>query len=406
MHVCIFGSYPPPYGGIATVNREHTKILTKQGDFFTIIMLSSYLQQNYLKEKSSNMIIHRVRLSKKSVFLQTIRHLVFNVKKFFELKKFFGTTNAIIYLGFYIESKRFLKNGAVDVIHSHHANNPQSLVASWIASEINVPFLLSIYGETRRTSGVATMKYIAEKADHIISCSKYCKSGVVDELGIKENKISIIYPSVDIEIYKPDEERDEIKKRYNVKGPLILFAGILLEMKGPQYLIDAVPLIQQSNLTDFSVFIVGRDLGLRKQLEQKVEELKIENLVRFLGEVDDKELKTLYSAADVVVFLDCSPYGCLGLVMVEAMACRTPVIAFNVCGVPEATIDGETGFLIPMGDVNQLSEKIITMIRNPELSEKMGNNGRSRVENVFATSSIALQYKKLLVDMVDRKNDS
>ena len=118
---------------------------------------------------------------------------------------------------------------------------------------------------------------------------------------------------------------------------------------------------------------------------------------------DDKELKTLYSAADVVVFLDCSPYGCLGLVMVEAMACRTPVIAFNVCGVPEATIDGETGFLIPMGDVNQLSEKIITMIRNPELSKKMGNKGRNRVENVFATQLIALQYKKLLIDMIDRK---
>ncbi|MCI0614630.1 glycosyltransferase, partial [bacterium] len=111
--------------------------------------------------------------------------------------------------------------------------------------------------------------------------------------------------------------------------------------------------------------------------------------VLFLGKLDN--VPTLMGCADV--FLLPSEFESFGLVALEAMSCEVPVVATNVGGIPEVVKHGETGFLGELGNVNQMAEQVLTILKNPDLKAKMAAAGRRRAVELFDQRNIVPLYE-------------
>jgi glycosyltransferase involved in cell wall biosynthesis len=84
------------------------------------------------------------------------------------------------------------------------------------------------------------------------------------------------------------------------------------------------------------------------------------------------------------------------------MSCEVPVVASRAGGIPEIVVDGETGFLAKVGDVESMAAKAIEILQNPRLAKKMGQRARQLVENKFMAESIINQYEKLYFDLLSK----
>jgi glycosyltransferase involved in cell wall biosynthesis len=120
--------------------------------------------------------------------------------------------------------------------------------------------------------------------------------------------------------------------------------------------------------------------------------------VEFLGTAADDQLPGLYRSAEVLALpsVERTCYGreirvseLLGLVVLEAMASGTPVVASRIGGLPEVIDDGETGFLVPPGDVGALRERLEQILRDRELGQRLGANARAAVLERFTWDKVA-----------------
>ena len=115
------------------------------------------------------------------------------------------------------------------------------------------------------------------------------------------------------------------------------------------------------------------------KLKAEVKRQNLENSVELEGFVSD--IKSFMTGIDIFVLS--SLWEGFGYVLVEAHACKKPVVAFNVSSNPEIVIPNENGLLVPVNDTGVFADAVIELIKSPELREKLGHNGRSQVENNF-----------------------
>jgi glycosyltransferase involved in cell wall biosynthesis len=139
------------------------------------------------------------------------------------------------------------------------------------------------------------------------------------------------------------------------------------------------------------------DGPLRKRLERRAEDLGVADKVGFLGYVAPHELGRIYSEADMLALPSVSEAA--PLVVVESLACGTPVLASRIAGLPSVVKDWETGFLFKPGDVGQLAMAIRFMAGDHQLRERMGAIGRERVLAEFPWPIVARQYLGLYRDV-------
>lgn len=161
-------------------------------------------------------------------------------------------------------------------------------------------------------------------------------------------------------------------------GSTVLFAGRVNSGKGLDVLLRALTLLPPEAKLD--VAGDGPDLPAAQALAR---ELGVEGRVRFHGWVSRRELSTLYARAAVVAVPSlCRESFCMA--GIEAMAHGRPVVGARSGGIPEWLADGETGYLVPPGDVDALAARLKEILSSTELAEKMGEAGRGRVEERFA----------------------
>src|SRR5438046_948729 len=149
--------------------------------------------------------------------------------------------------------------------------------------------------------------------------------------------------------------------------------------------------------------------GMAEEMKTGVERAKAERpgIIWINEMVDQKTACELYSHA--AVFICPSIYEPFGIINLEAMACETPVVASAVGGIKEVVVDGETGFLVPLEQMNEspfeatnpekfardLAERVNDLMRNPELRKRFGEAGRKRAEEYFSWTKIAERTKAL-----------
>ena len=175
----------------------------------------------------------------------------------------------------------------------------------------------------------------------------------------------------------------------------LLSVSRLVERKGHDRVLQALALLKlNGSLLNFRYTIVG-DGPMRQSLESLAIELELESHVIFKGDLSDADLQVCYADADVFVLpvkddpIDKEGFG---MVYLEAAAFGIPSIATNMSGVNEAVLDGETGILIPNGDIDELSRMIFQLATNVEQRTKLGDAAHARVLSTFTPE---VQFSKL-----------
>lgn len=173
----------------------------------------------------------------------------------------------------------------------------------------------------------------------------------------------------------------------------LLFVGRLVARKGVEYLVRAMPLVRARGI-DAHLTVVGS--GHREaEIRQAIDAAGAADLVTLAGRVSEEEKIRLYRACDAYVHPAIVDAGgdteMLGVVLIEAMAYRKPVIASDVGGIPDVIQDGDTGLLVPQQDPQALADAIARVLRDPELAHRIGQAGYERARDYFSWARITAQ---------------
>ena len=252
-------------------------------------------------------------------------------------------------------------------------------------------------------------KTAIEMADALIAVSEETKEDVLKYFDVDPDKVKVIYNGINLEQYQATSNTETLDA-YGVDKtkPYVLFVGRITRQKGIIHLVNAIKYINPDTQI---VLCAGapdtKEIG--KEMEDAVNEVKKtrDNVVWIDKMVTKEEIIQLYSHADV--FCCPSIYEPFGIINVEAMACKTAVVASAVGGIKEVVVHGETGLLIPLEQQTEapfepvnpdkfsrdLAEGINKVIGDKALRESMAEKGRKRVEDYFDWVAIAKQVEEL-----------
>jgi glycosyltransferase involved in cell wall biosynthesis len=205
---------------------------------------------------------------------------------------------------------------------------------------------------------------------------------------IEPARIRVIYPGIGLS-HEGETDQDPVYSRED--GEILLGnAGRLSEEKGQIYLIHLAEILKEKGMK-FRILIAGSG-KLKTWLKKQARQRNVQDEVVFLGFIDP--LKQFYM--DIDIFLLSSLWEGFGYVMVEAMAEKKPVIAFDINSSSEVVDDGNSGYLVPRGDVEAMAEKVLKLAGNPKLREEFGQNGFHRVERLFSIDNNLEQVRDFL----------
>ena len=213
------------------------------------------------------------------------------------------------------------------------------------------------------------------------------------------NTEKIIFHPVGIEI---DKFPFKWKGKNKISSPIVvLTVARLVEVKGLTYGIAAIKEILKKNPDlHLKYYIVGEGI-LEESLKKLVKKLKLEDVVKYLGSMDQEQVAKEMLKAHI--FLLPSIAEALPVVLMEAQAIGLPIIATDVGSVAEAIVDGKSGFLVPDRDVNALIEKLEYLIEHPELWPKMGRYGRKFVKENYDIKKLNQQLLKIYQNLISGK---
>lgn len=277
-----------------------------------------------------------------------------------------------------------------NIIHVHHAF-PLAWVARMIKSIYHIPYIITIHGSELPTVQkdkryLALTSDVLRKAARIVPNSFYTKDWLYRIFGSEfRNRVRVIPGGVDIKKFNPELSTVDIERKYNLKNKrVVLFTGKLTAYKGAQYLVKAARKINGE------VMIMG-DGPEKPKLEQMAKDYNLTN-IHFGGHLGtSNELNKLYKLAKVLVAPSVWDEP-LGLVILEAMASKTPVVVTKKGGIPLAVKEGINGYFVRARNSTDIAEKVNLLLSNEEKRQKMAENARKIVEEKFSWEIIAQRF--------------
>jgi teichuronic acid biosynthesis glycosyltransferase TuaC len=240
-----------------------------------------------------------------------------------------------------------------------HFGFPDGIAAALLSRALGVPFAITLRGSEvvhaeyrwRRK----LMAWAMKKASRVFAVSERLRQFAL-ALGAESGRAKTIPNGVDPACFYP-RDREQCRRRYGIAtdAKIALSAGTLIELKGHHRVARAVAGLRKRGLAA-ELWIAGRGGRYESELRRQIAELGLENNVRLLGELPADELAGLMSASDVVC-LASSREGCPNVVL-EAMACGTPVVATNVGAVEEMVGGPEHALVVPPGDPAPLEQAL------------------------------------------------
>jgi glycosyltransferase involved in cell wall biosynthesis len=369
-----------------------------------------------LRHLPSNIEIHVVTPLRESMGRESISSKDFNYAEYFGsnihihfISKASDTFvyNAKFQLACLKEIPNLVKKEKIDLIHSHTAHMPDLLLQF---RELKTPTITTIHTTIRgqrdgtKNSGI---RFSGLERSEKMTCLTYPFLGLLEELyflkkrqyitvsdwmkqqighlypKLVESPISVIHNSVDTGLFYPSDEHP---------SNVILFTGRLIAAKGIGFIVEAMPRILKEYPDTLFLFAGA---GNSKPYQERLKQLSVSNKnYSFLGYIKEaNDLIKFYRGSSIYV----APtlYENLPIRVLEAMSCGLPVVASNVCAIPEAIQNGENGFLIKPGSIDQLTNSICCLLGDKQLRLKMGTNARNTVlrsfdwkVNVFQTTNL------------------
>jgi D-inositol-3-phosphate glycosyltransferase len=226
---------------------------------------------------------------------------------------------------------------------------------------------------------------VLKHSDLLVAESQASKDHMVMDYGVDPVRIEIVPCGVDISIFRP-QDRQQARRRLGLpEGPILLFIGRLQPLKGIDTLLRCTRVVRRRH-DDIKVLIVGGGVDSddpherqeRERLHTLVRQLDLARHVQFIDAQPQEQLAYYYAASDVLVMP--SHYESFGMVVLEAMACGTPVVASHVGGLASTVLPGQTGFLAPVGNVQAFARSVEQLISTPELWQSMSKAAHLRAQ--------------------------
>ena len=208
-------------------------------------------------------------------------------------------------------------------------------------------------------------KKILINSDKVIVASNFLKR-VASKIGLPEEKIKVIYNSIDFMKIKPSLSKEELKDKMDLKGKILLTVARLTPWKGIDLLIEIMPDLIR-NYGEINLIVVGCGPEL-KNLKELARKLKIGQSVIFTGKIDHQRINDYMSIADV--FLLNTNYEGMSHLLLEAMAAGLPIITTPAGGNPETIENNKTGLLVKFQSKKEWIEAIKKILDNSNLAEK------------------------------------
>ena len=386
--------YPPRVvGGIARVVYDLSHRLIKDGHEVTVITYREGNAPYYEDDKGVK--VHRVDnyMINPNNFIDWIMQMNFNM-----------ITEA---------NKIIAEEGNFDIIHAH-----DWLVASaakTIKNSYNIPIVATIHAtEAGRNSGIhdETQRYINDtewmltyEATEVIVNSNYMKSEIQRLFGLPFEKINVVANGVNLNKFTGIDRDYTFRRRFAMDNEkIILFMGRLVNEKGVQHLIAAMPKIL-AGYHDAKLVIAGKG-GMLDELRAEADALGLGNKVYFAGYLGGKDVERMYKAADISVFP--STYEPFGIVALEGMLAERPIVVSDAGGLGEIVEHRETGMKSYCGNANSIADSIFELLYNPELYENIVRKAKAKVKNNYNWAKIAqdthFTYQKAICEtMAERQ---
>jgi colanic acid/amylovoran biosynthesis glycosyltransferase len=264
-----------------------------------------------------------------------------------------------------------------DIIHAHFADEPADM-ALGISRVIGIPYIITAHAYDifiRPDEEKLRAKF--EAAEGILTVSQFNRKYLLGLLGHQfSEKITVQYHGVDLKKWTCGEKR-------STEGVTVLFIGRLVEKKG---VLDAITAFHRvagrHSSVHFQIIGEGPQKGDALRL---IEELDLTERVSLLGGVTQERMIEKMREADIfflpsVTAANGDREG-LPVVILEAQAMGLPVVSTRHTGIPEAVIDGETGYLLEEHDTHGMAQRIAELVENPSLRQCMGRAGRALAES-------------------------
>jgi glycosyltransferase involved in cell wall biosynthesis len=280
--------------------------------------------------------------------------------------------------------------------------HPHDWLAHYASNGLKQKYLLPVVAtihatEHGRNNGIHSpiQRYINSvewelqyQAWRVIVCSEYMKRECEFALQTPWDKMDVIYNGVDpkkFDIDFPEAERAEFRAGFAApEEKIVFFVGRMVREKGVQVLIEALPKIRWG-YHDTKLLIVGG--GHRDHLVNLAHYVGMQRHIYFTGFVPDEDLLKIYKVADIACFP--SLYEPFGIVALEGMAARVPVVVSDAGGLPEVVLNGITGTTTYAGNSNSLADGILTVLHNYDHAKQMAEAGYERVKTIFNWERIA-----------------
>ncbi|MCX8082765.1 MAG: glycosyltransferase family 4 protein [bacterium] len=301
----------------------------------------------------------------------------------------------------------FFKKNRYDIVHTHSAKaGILGRIAAKIAHRSTVvihtihgpsfydyqPFLQNfLYITAEKIASFFTDKFICVGE---IMKERYLSAGIGNQ-----SRYVVIYSGFDIKPYlEAEKSREESRRKLGIKEneKVIGMVGRLFYLKGQEYLIKAFADIVKE-YPDVKLLLVGDGI-LRKQLEDYAREKGILSKVIFTGLVPPEEIPEYIAVMDILAHTSLREG--LPKAVAQGFAGGRPVVAFDVDGAKELVINDKTGYLIPPKDIVMLREKLLFLLKNSEISYKMGNAGRKIVQELFPVEKMVDRIEKLYMELL------
>lgn len=381
MKVLMFGWEFPPMssGGLGTACYGLTKGLSSKGIGITFVVpyAADITDASFLNLKSaSNMANLKIRKVDSIIkpYMTSDGYSSYLRKKPEGISKIYGSTLLDEVYRYNLAAAKIAEEEDFDIIHCH---DWMTFGAGMIAKKKkNKPLVLHVHAtEFDRTGGNNVNQYVydieregMQKADRIIAVSNFTKNKIIDHYGIPGSKIRVVHNAVDFSQHYYDESFE-----INKTDKIVLFLGRITLQKGPDYFLEAAKKVleKEKNVK----FVIAGSGDMESHIIEKSAEMGLAGKVLFAGFLNPDEVEKAFKMADIYVMPSVSePFGITPL---EAMKNKTPVIVSRQSGVSEVI---RHCLKVDFWDINEMSSKIISLLRYKPLHEALKEQGYQEVK--------------------------
>ncbi|WP_062046835.1 N-acetyl-alpha-D-glucosaminyl L-malate synthase BshA [Bacillus sp. JCM 19034] len=293
------------------------------------------------------------------------------------------------------------KRNQLDLIHVHYAV-PHAICAILAKQMVNngLKIMTTLHGTDITVLGYdpslrEIIRFAIDQSDCVTAVSQSLMEQT-KEVVRTDKEIATVYNFIDERVYTK-KEVGHLRKHYQLADDekVIIHISNFRPVKRVCDVVKGFAGIQKDLKSTLLLIGNGPELPVVRQL---VKQLGIESRVQFLG--NQKHIAELLSMSDLMLLL--SEKESFGLVALEAMACGVPVIGSDAGGIPEVVVDGKTGYICPVGDIDCIVSKAVALLKDEKRHQQFSKESIKRVHDVFHSEHVVSQYEQLYAKMLER----